>query len=346
MSVVLSMVVVLGASLRRFDVVGACLVASSGVLVAVVADVALVYGAWDTAACALLVWTVAGDGRAKAYAAGALLIVLTVVDVHRHTSGNEAFLLAVFGISAVAGHLWAEREREERAARESAAGLRSQRDAIAAAAVREERLRLARELHDVVSHAIGVMVLQAGAAEALRDSDPEAAREAVREVVIAGTGATSELEVLFGLVEAGAVGAAGVASPGADDVVALVRRLRAAGLSIDLDSDGVGLPPDAVIRSTVFRIVQEALTNAARHAPGAAIHVRLRPVDDRLLVEIDNEPSASRSRGEVPGREGFGLVGLAERVRALGGDLAAGPSPGGGFVVSARLPLTHEKAVS
>ena len=113
-----------------------------------------------------------------------------------------------------------------------------------------------------------------------------------------------------------------------------------------MKDDGVGLPPDAVIRSTVFRIVQEALTNAARHAPGAAIHVRLRPVDDRLLVEIDNEPSASRSRGEVPGREGFGLVGLAERVRALGGDLAAGPSPGGGFVVSARLPLTHEKAVS
>jgi signal transduction histidine kinase len=341
--VALSIAVMAGAAIGRMDVVLGCLVASAAVLVSVSADVPLVYGAWDTAACALLVWTAATDGRVRAYVAAGCLATLTVLDVHRHVPGNEAFLVAVFAVSATAGHLWAERERAERAAIETAAGLRSQQSAIAAAAVRAERLRLARDLHDVVSHAIGVMVLQAGAAQALRLTDPAAAREAVRSVQNAGIAATSELVVLFGLVDSGALGAAGVAEPEEADLDALADRMRAGGLTVDLDS--AGPPEDPAVRATAYRVVQEALTNAARHAPGAAVSIVVRPERGWLRVEVRNSGAVGvdTATPEPPARptngSGFGLVGLAERVRALGGDLAAGPADDGGFVVSARVPL-------
>jgi signal transduction histidine kinase len=200
---------------------------------------------------------------------------------------------------------------------------------------------MARELHDVVSHAIGVMVLQAGAADALRESDPVAAREAVRTIETTGARATSELEVLLGLVDGGAVGAASSPLPQDEGLSSLVDRMRASGLSIELD--GGELPGDDTVRRTAYRVVQEALTNAARHAPGATVTVRTRTGDGWLSVEVENGPGLTAgSPPELVADGGYGLVGLAERVRALGGELAAGPTPGDGFVVAGRLPVPQQ----
>jgi signal transduction histidine kinase len=232
------------------------------------------------------------------------------------------------------------RDRQARAAEATAGDLRAAQEAAAQRAVRAERLRLARELHDVASHAVGVMVLQAGAALALRDRDPDAARAAVRSIQTAGVEATSELQVLFGLLDAGAIGGAGTTAGAADGdaseaLRALVDRMRAGGLDVAL-VDGAGTAAeDALVAGTAFRIVQEALTNAVRHAPGSRVRVELDGGDGALSVTVrDDGPGAQ------PQVAGFGLVGLAERVRALGGEFSAGPELGGGFAVRARLPAS------
>jgi signal transduction histidine kinase len=157
----------------------------------------------------------------------------------------------------------------------------------------------------------------------------------VRIVQAAGAEAMEELGRLFGLLDAGTVGPAGhAASQGEHDLRALADRMRAGGLAVELETPG-GLPGDATLAATVYRVVQEALTNAARHAPGAHVNVRLEQREGGLVVTVTDDGRAAPAPS--PGG-GFGLVGLAERVRALGGELSAGPRPGGGFAVSARLP--------
>jgi signal transduction histidine kinase len=208
--------------------------------------------------------------------------------------------------------------------------------------VREERLRLARELHDVASHAVGAMVLQAGAALALRERDPGGARAAVRTVQAAGSEAMAELTTLFGLLDAGAVGPAGhAAPPPGHDLGALAARMRAGGLAVELTGE-TRLPADPVLAATAYRVVQEALTNAARYAPGSRVAIAVSDDAGGVVVTVadDGPGGGSPSRAAAPqAGGGFGLVGLAERVRALGGELSAGPRPGGGFAVEARLPV-------
>jgi signal transduction histidine kinase len=208
--------------------------------------------------------------------------------------------------------------------------------------VRAERLRLARELHDVASHAIGVMVLQAGAAEVQCAADPAAAAAALDLVRTAGVQAQAELAVLFGLLDAGAVGNPGLATTSrAPDLVervgTLVGRMQAGGLAVTLENDG-DLTGDLVPAGTAYRVVQEALTNAVRHAPGSRVVVRLAREDDALRVEVTDDGPPSEA-----GEGGFGLVGLAERVRGEGGQVAAGPRPDGGFTVSALLPFRRQQ---
>jgi signal transduction histidine kinase len=211
----------------------------------------------------------------------------------------------------------------------------------AAAAIRSERLRLARELHDVASHAVGVMVLQAGAAAALADRSPGQSREALATVRSAGADAQVELDLLFGLLDAGAVGAAGLAAnPDAgrlDDALhALAARIEAAGLRVSLHL-AERLPDDPQLAATIYRVVQEALTNATRYAPGATVQVTV--ADEAGMLEVTVRDDGPGHEPTIPSAGGFGLVGLAERVRALGGSVTAGPAADRGFVVTARLPL-------
>lgn len=248
--------------------------------------------------------------------------------------GNVPINLAIVGLPLFAGIAWREREREFVRARNETEQLLGVQDAVIAEAVAQERLHLARELHDVASHAVGVMMLQAGAAAAQRDSDPARARAALESVLAAASQATAELDTLARMLTAGAQPSASPEAGGLGDALDdLIERMRGAGLTIT-QALGV-LPTDQRVVGAVYRTVQEALTNAARHAPGTRVAVRVDRVGDSAVVEVidSGHPVGDGAEGS-----GFGLEGLAERIRALGGELSAGVRPEGGFAVRARVP--------
>jgi signal transduction histidine kinase len=322
-------------ALRRVDAALACGVALAAMVASAALDAPPAFGFAAATAFVLLSWSAAADGRPRSIAALVVLTAAAGVVSHAEDPGNEWFLIAMAALSAAAGHVFAVRGRESDASESAAGALRAAHRAAAERAARSERLRLARELHDVASHAVGVMVLQASAAAALRDRDRQAARAAVRVVQTAGAEAMAELEQLFGVLDAGAVGPPGLASAAGPELEpalhALVGRVRAGGLDVELDLAAAVAEPE--VGATVLRIVQEALTNAVRHASGSRVTVAVRRADGDLLVEVRDDGAGTAASG----KPGFGLVGLGERVRALGGELDAGPRDGGGFAVRARL---------
>ena len=302
--------------------------------------VPLVAGVGGGVVTVLLAWSVATNGSRVSWAALALLSIADTVQAHIFAPRSEIISVVALLLGALCGFLWAERSRVEQAALRQAAVLRAASDEQVETARRHERLRVARELHDVTSHAVGVMVLQAGAAQVLRGRDPAAARAAVAEVEQAGDAALAELGMLAELLEpqSDLIG-------GSDDVPlpaalkVLIDRVRAGGVTITASLQDL---PDAdpAVRGAVHRIVQEALTNVLRHAPGSAVQISVLVDDgtDGDTVEVQVRDSGSQ-RPAYPTESGFGLMGLAERVRALGGDVAAGQHPDGGFAVRARMPL-------
>jgi signal transduction histidine kinase len=186
---------------------------------------------------------------------------------------------------------------------------------------------------------VGVMVLQAGAAQALRADRPDRSHQAVATIQVAAADALDQLDRLVALLEAGTVGTAGLATPTAhtdlaDDLARLAGRMRTAGMVVDIHMVG-DMPTDTARCVTIYRIVQEALTNAMRHASGSQVTITLRSGDGYELEIEDDGP-----HGDVVASSagGFGLAGLAERVEALGGQFTAGPRPDGGFYVRAWLP--------
>ncbi len=212
-------------------------------------------------------------------------------------------------------------------------------------AVEAERARIASELHDVVTHNVSVMVVQAGAARSVLASSPDEAREALLAVEASGRTAMGELRHLLGLLApAGGDEAVLVPQPGVSQVRALVDRVRAAGLDVELSVTGTrDLPPGVDLAA--YRVVQEALTNVIKHAGAAraAVALEYRP-DDLLITVTDDgrpapEPSGSWGSPGSSGPNGRGLIGLRERIALYGGELDAGPRPGGGWRVRARIPL-------
>jgi signal transduction histidine kinase len=201
-------------------------------------------------------------------------------------------------------------------------------------AVEAERARIAGELHDVVTHNVSVMVVQAGAARSVLASSPDEARAALLAVEASGRTAMSELRHLLGLLAPpGGDEAALVPQPGAGQVPSLVERVRAAGLSVELAVTGArDLPPGVDLAA--YRVVQEALTNVIKHAgtARAAVVLEYRPDDLLITVTDDGRPATGAGGGR-------GLIGLRERIGLYGGELDAGPRPGGGWRVRARIPL-------
>lgn len=262
------------------------------------------------------------------------MLAARVWTVAESEPGNIPIEIAIVVLPLLAGLAWHDRDRAFRRAKETTTELLGMREAAVAEAVAAERLRIARELHDVSSHAVGVMVLQAGAASAQRLADPPRARAALDAVETAAVQATAELDAL-----ARTLTSDGEIEPwvGSDDglggaLTRLVERMRGAGLEIDLDLGR--LPLDHRVAGVVYRTVQEALTNAARHAPGSAVRVAVGRGVDGVDVEVVDSGGGESD----PVGSGFGLEGLAERVRALGGDFGAGPRAEGGFAVRARIP--------
>jgi signal transduction histidine kinase len=225
------------------------------------------------------------------------------------------------------------------------ADLERERDQEVALAAAAERSHLARELHDVVAHGISVMVVQAQAALAVLRRDPMAADAPLRDVVSVGRSSLSEMRQLLGIVRHGGPAAptARNPQPGIMALPELIERVRKAGTAVDFTVHGELPPLHSVVDLSVYRIVQEALTNTVKHAgPGAKSSVILTAAQGRLTVEARDSSSAPASHRMPTGAEhtGNGLIGLAERVSALGGELDAGPY-GDGFQVCVILPLVE-----
>jgi len=216
--------------------------------------------------------------------------------------------------------------------------LRLERDRVQAArdAVTAERARIARELHDVVAHAVSVMVVQAGAARTVLEKDPDAARRALREIERTGRTGLTELRRLLDVLKTDADEVALAPQPGLEALEELLARFRATGLPVEATVEGVPRPLAPGVDLTAYRVVQEALTNALKHAGGAHAHVRLRYGDRAIDLEVEDDGRGPTADGSVT--VGHGLLGMRERVAVFGGSLEAGERRGGGFVVRARIP--------
>ena len=213
-------------------------------------------------------------------------------------------------------------------------------------AVAEERRRIARELHDIVAHHITTMQLMAGGARANLDR-PEVVRDALVTLESSGRLALREMRQLLNVLRAGdePESAPPLPQPGADEVVRLVDESCLAGLPTELTVDGPRRPLPPTVGLTVFRIVQEGLTNARKYAGPARASVRLAYHPDRITVEVrDDGGGTPPERAPGTGPAGYGLLGMRERVALHGGTLTAGPRPEGGFAVRAELPLSCDES--
>ncbi|TXS50378.1 sensor histidine kinase [Streptomyces sp. uw30] len=262
--------------------------------------------------------------------------------------GNIAlviFLTVPFALAWVLGDSIRTRRAYYEQLEERATRLEKEREAQAKVAVAAERARIARELHDVVAHNVSVMVVQADGAAYVLDSAPDQAKKALETISSTGRQALAEMRRLLGVLRTGEHQESGeyVPQPDVEQIDELIQHCRTSGLPVDFKVEGTPRPLPSGVELTAYRIVQEALTNTRKHGgPNAGASVRLVYFDDGLglLVEDDGKgaPHELYEDGGADGR-GHGLIGMRERVGMVGGTLDAGPRPGGGFRISALLPL-------
>ena len=263
--------------------------------------------------------------------------ILTYNDPN-HSPGDFVFTPLLFAIGWLAGYALRERAAEAEAAEQRATYAEREREAAARIAVAEERARIARELHDIVAHAVSVMVLQVGAVRHKLPLTLEEDREALGRVEQAGRTALAEMRRLLGAMRRDGDGLDLAPQPGLDGLDSLVEEVGRAGLPVRLHVDGDAFPLPRAIDLSAYRIVQEGLTNALKHARASHADVTVRYRPDELEVEVVDDGDGT---GVVTGDGlGHGLVGIRERVKIYGGEMTVGPAAGGGFVLSTRLPVS------
>lgn len=269
-----------------------------------------------------------------AVALGAATIV--VYNDPDHAAGGYVFVPALFASAWLAGFALRERAAQAQAADVRAAQAEREREANARRAVFEERVRIARELHDVVAHYVSTMGVQAGAARVVIDRDRVKAKEALLAIEASSRQAVAELYRLLGVLRQEGDHDDTAPQPGLGQLPRLAASMRDADLIVEVSIHGEprSLPPTVDV--SAYRIVQEALTNTLKHssASRAGVHVRYRP--DELEVEIvdDGHPRGDSHSASA----GLGLIGMRERTAVHGGQLSAGPTAVGGFAVNVRLP--------
>ena len=251
-----------------------------------------------------------------------------------HSAASLVFTPLLFALGWLAGFALRERADEAEAAELRAIQAERERDAAARLAAAEERARIARELHDIVAHAVSVMVLQVGAVRHKLPDERDEDRDALRGVEQAGRTALTEMRRLLAAMRNGDE-AELTPQPGLDGLEALVDEVGRAGLPVRLHVDGEPFPLTRAIDLSAYRIVQEGLTNSLKHARASHADVTVRYAERGLELEVRDD-----GVGAAPGGgRGHGLVGVRERVKIYGGEMTAGAAPDGGFVLSARLPL-------
>ncbi len=227
--------------------------------------------------------------------------------------------------------------RVSRSRRQRIASLELEQEQRTQIALADERARIARELHDVVAHSVGVIVVQAQGARRIIHRDPARADEALATIEDTARSALGEMRRSLGVLRSEGEQAARAPQPGVGDIEGLLANARSSGLSVDFTVEGTARPLPQGVDLSAYRIVQEALTNTIKHAGRVRSRVTLRYGDDELVVEVkDDGPGPAADAREAAGH---GLVGMRERVAALAGELHAGAGPDGGFLVRASLPL-------
>ena len=279
----------------------------------------------------------AGLGLAIVVGAAATLIY----NIPGHSVSQLVFIPLDFAISWVAGFAVRARAEQAEVAESRATQAEQERDAATRVAVAEERARIARELHDIVAHAVSVMVLQVGA---VRHQLPDAMaedRDALRSVEQAGRGALAEMRRLLSVMRRDGDGLELAPQPGLDGLDSLIKEIDRAGLPVELHVAGERFPLPPGIDLSAYRIVQEGLTNALKHARATHAEVTVRYAPNAVGIEVhDDGTGATPSDGHG---HGHGLIGIRERVKLYGGEMTAGTTNGGGFTLSTRLPLTPDR---
>ena len=295
------------------------------------------------------VYSVAAYGRRWVSVAGLAVAELGLAAVWLTPAMLERSTFLLFmGLIAVAwvlGRFVGDRQVYAAQLEERTAELQRAREELARRAVTEERLRLARELHDVVAHAMSVIAVQSGVGAHVAASRPEEVGKALAAIEATSRAALEELRRLLGVLRQADEPQGDLAPvPGLADLEGLLAELAKAGLAVKLRVNGTRPPVPAGVDLSAYRIVQEALTNVVKHAGSARAQVVVGYGDQDIRVEvIDDGRAAVTWVSDGRAGTGHGLIGMRERVQAFGGDLEVGPRPGGGFRVAARLPLAADQ---
>jgi signal transduction histidine kinase len=268
------------------------------------------------------------------------LVSLFGLSAEQRTPSTYPFIALWLSAPALAGAALRAQVHRAAAAADRAARLELQRDEHARAAVRAERDRIAREMHDTVAHSVSVMVLHAGAVRSRLPEEMVSERDALDQSEQTGRQAVTELRRLLGLLRDSGTDVPTSPQPRLVDLAGLADESRAFGLEVDVQVNGD--PPAALepaVEVSTYRIVQEALTNVRKHARARRVLVAVDFEDDRVHVRVVDDGTASRATPRVHQGGGFGLLGIRERVEVYGGTVTAGPVPGGGFALDACLPI-------
>jgi signal transduction histidine kinase len=328
---------------RRRWPFGALVVGVAAVSVEAAFGGAIVQHAVAAIPAAILVFYGAGaflDRRRAWQALGVGVIGLLPQILITPNTGSDLFFEPVLLAFApwACGRFLRQRSERVRDLRELSERLDAEREQGAIAATDHERIRIARDLHDVLGHCLSVIVLQAGGARMLIGSEPARADTALKVIERAGHDALEELRHLLGVLGGAEASSGPEPQPGLADLDALVRRTRMAGLVTDLHIEGSPEPVSPALGLCAYRIAQEALTNVIKHAGPARATVRVRWEKDRLELEI-----ADTGRGPPAGhsaRAGRGLIGMRERAALHDGEVRTGAGPSGGYLILASLPFS------
>jgi signal transduction histidine kinase len=292
-------------------------------------------GAAGSVALALASYTVAARedwprvarfGLPISLAAG--LITQIAAQTHRNWVEVLTGVIGSIGLPILIGRIVFNRRRR----------LVLDRELAAREAVTSERTQIARELHDVVAHSMSVMIVQAGAARTVIERDPAAAQQAISRVEETGRAGLAEMRRLIGVLTDAAETASTAPMPGLAELDPLLDTVRAAGLPVEVVRTGTPRTLPAGADLAAYRLIQESLTNALKHAGPANARVAMDFAADRLTIEVTDD---GRGPATEPGI-GHGLIGMRERVGVFGGTLTTGERPGGGFVVRAEIPVEDE----
>jgi signal transduction histidine kinase len=252
-----------------------------------------------------------------------------------HSAGELVFIPILFAIGWLVGIALRERGIQAEAAEARAAQAEREREAAARLAVAEARARIARELHDVVAHAVSVMVLQVGAVRHRLPQERAQDRDALSDVERAGRTALAEMRRLLSAMRDADDDLELGPQPGLDGLEQLLEEVRRAGLPVELHVEGEPHPLPRALDLSAYRIVQEGLTNALKHAQAGRADVVVRYAPEEVRIEVRDDGVGTAATDGL----GHGLVGIRERVKLFGGEMSAGAANGGGFVLSTRLPL-------